>query len=207
MIRMAFWSMLFLVVLSAWSCVESEINFDALRAQRDHSIEIAHDVEILYSDSAELKVKVTGPVLKRYIYKFRVEEEFPEGIDVEFYDLDERPHAWLHAQYAVRRPNDQMIIARDSVVLHNDRGEKIEAPELIWNEQAKTLSTERFVKITRPDEVIYSRGFKSNHAFTEYELYAVEGDLLVEEFNKEFESRTAPIDSSRPGGVLLPEPD
>jgi hypothetical protein len=70
---------------------------------------------------------------------------------------------------------------RDSVVLYNTLGEKMEGLELIWDENAEEIHTDKFVRITRDDEIIYSRGFKSNQNFTEYTLYAVEGDMLVED--------------------------
>lgn len=183
-VQYALWVMLPVILLQG--CMDKEINFDALRASRDYSVEIARDVEILYSDSAVVRIKVTGPVMKRYVYRFRVDEEFPDGVEVTFYDRTGSAHAWLRARYAIRIPSENRIIARDSVVLYNDRGERIEAPELIWDEKEETLSTERFVKITRPDEVIYSRGFKTNQSFTEYEFYAVEGDLLIDEFQEDF---------------------
>jgi LPS export ABC transporter protein LptC len=166
------------------SCVEKEFDLDAVRTPRDYSIEEARDVEVIYSDSAVLRVKIEGPLLRRYVYRFRVEEEFPEGVVVNFFDTNARPTAWLSAKYAIRKPQEHRThrtIVRDSVVLHNTLGEKIEGLELIWDENEETIYTDKFVKITRPDEIIYSRGFKSNQDFTKYTLYAVEGEMLFEE--------------------------
>ena len=169
-----------MVVLCA-SCLKREYDLDALRAPQDYSIEEARDVEIFYSDSAMLRVKIEGPLLRRYIYRFRVEEEFPEGVQVTFYDGFGAPSAWLTANYAIRKPQDNQTIVRDSVVLYNALGEKMEGLELIWDETTETIHTDKFVRITRADEIIYSRGFRSNQDFSEYTLYAVEGDMLVDE--------------------------
>lgn len=167
--------------LSASSCVESVVDFEPIRAKRGYSLEVANDVKIIYSDSSLLRVVVSGPELKRYIYKFRVEEEFPIGVHVEFYDEQGSPTAWLDAKYAIRQPNEKTIIARDSVVLFNVEGGRIETTELIWDERTHTLSTERFVKIIRPTgDTLTSYGLKTNETFTDYELYSVEGDMSVE---------------------------
>jgi len=161
--------------------METEVNFEPIRAKRGYSLEIANDVKIIYSDSSLLRVIVSGPELKRYIYKFRVEEEFSKGVHVEFYDEQGSAMAWLDAKYAIRQPNEKTIIARDSVVLFNIEGGRIETTELIWDERTHTLWTERFVKIIRPTgDTLTSYGMKTNESFTDYELYSVEGDMSVE---------------------------
>lgn len=171
--------------LSISSCMETEVNFEPIRAKRGYSLEVAEDVKIIYSDSSLLRVIVSGPELKRYIYKFRVEEEFPSGVHVEFYDDQGSATAWLDAKYAIRQPNEKKIIARDSVVLFNIEGGRIETNELIWDERTHILSTERFVKIIRSTgDTLTSYGLKTNETFTEYELYSVEGDMTMTE-NKE----------------------
>ena len=68
-------------------------------------------------------------------------------------------------------------------MLENDKGERLEAPELIWDEKTKEIYTDRFVKHTREDRVIYSHGFKSNESFTHYELHAVSLIAEVSYFN------------------------
>jgi LPS export ABC transporter protein LptC len=171
-------------VLCITSCVKKEFDLEGLRTPRDYSIEEARDVNIIYSDSAIMRVRIGGPLLRRYVYRFRVEEEFPEGVDVTFFDPSGRPTAWLTAKYAIRKPQDHQTVVRDSVVLLNTQNEKLEGLELIWDEKEQLITTEKFVKITRPDEVIYGRGFRSNQDFTRYTIFAVEGEMLFEELGK-----------------------
>ncbi len=168
------------------SCIKKEFDLDSLRAAKDYSLEEARDVEVFYSDSAILRVRIEGPLLRRYVYRFRVEEEFPEGVFVTFYGPDGRPTAWLSSKYAIRKSQEHQTIVRDSVVLYNTVGEKIEGPELIWDENAETISTDKFVKITRPPaDTIKSYGFISNQNFTKYTLYAVEGEMLFNDIGPE----------------------
>lgn len=167
------------------ACTKKEYDLDVLRTPRDYSIEEARDVHVVYTDSAILRVKIEGPLLRRYIYRFRVEEEFPEGVAVTFYDGRSQPTAWLTAKYAIRKPQDHQTIVRDSVVLRNTQGEKLEGLELIWNEKDETISTDKLIRITRPEEIIYGRGFKSNQDFTKYTIYAMEGDMLLEGLDNE----------------------
>lgn len=166
------------------SCYKKVPDFSALQARKEYSLEIAYDVEVLYSDSAQLRVKISGPVSKRYLYRFKIEEEFTDGVDVEFYDQNGKPTGWLYAKSAIRKPTEKLIIARDSVVMTNIEGERLESTELIWDEKTQEIYTERFVKITRPEEIIYSRGFKTNQEFNRYELQAVEGDMSIADLEK-----------------------
>ena len=169
------------------SCVETEVNYEPLITSLDYSLEVADDVDVIYSDSSKLRVTVKGPELYRYVYKFKVEEEFPTGVHVTFYDSFEQPTAWLDAKYAKRFPNEKRIIARDSVVLYNAEGSRIESSELIWDERDQTLSTTRFSQIVRPPaDTIYSYGFKANEDFTEYELFRIEGNMSVKEFDSSY---------------------
>lgn len=168
-------------------CIESEVNYAPVLPSPDYSLEIANDVTIYYSDSSMMRVSVSGPVLNQYVYKFRVEQEFPDGVHVEFFDQNEQPSAWMDSRYAMRQPSEKLIIARDSVVLYNADGSRVESSELIWDERTQTLSTDRFVQIIRPPaDTIYSYGFKTNQNFTEYELYSVEGDMTMKDFDSDY---------------------
>ena len=175
-----------LLTLSA--CLETEVNFAPLVPGPGYSLEVAEEVTIYYSDSSKMRVSIAGPILNQYVYKFRVEQEFPAGVHVEFFDENERPSAWMDSKYAMRKPNDKVVIARDSVVLYNSEGGRIESSELIWDERTQTLSTDRFVQIIRPPgDTLYSYGFKTNQNFTEYELFSVEGDMSFSEFSSVYE--------------------
>ncbi len=175
------------VIAGVTGCIESEVNYAPLLPSPGYSLEVANDVTIYYSDSSMMRVSISGPVLNQYVYKFRVEQEFPNGVHVEFFDQNEQPSAWMDSRYAMRKPSDKLIIARDSVVLYNADGSRIESSELIWDERTQTLSTDRFVQIIRPPaDTIYSYGFKTNQNFTEYELYSVEGDMTMRDFNSDY---------------------
>ena len=164
------------------SCEPPETDFSSLIRRTEPAVETATDVEIFYSDSARIKVKITGPVSKRLTRGYNVEEEFPEGVHVEFYDARGDVASWLDSKYAIRKEADKIVIARENVVLQNVKGERLETSELIWDERKKEIYSDHFVKITTAKgEVIYSHTFKSNENFTRTELKAIEGDMLMEE--------------------------
>jgi len=164
------------------SCEKKEIKQDSGFSEEDLKVETAKDIEMLYSDSAVVRVKLTAPVSLRHLDRAKPKEVFPESIKVSFYDQNGRNTSWLTSKYAERLTREKKVIARDSVVLFNSKNEKLFTEELIWDELKKQIYTDRFVIIKRPGgEEIYSMGIVANEDFSEYELTSVEGDWRIDD--------------------------
>lgn len=135
-------------------------------------MERATDVELIYSDSAVVKVKVISPELLRHLDRNNPIDEFPIGIHVKFYDDNQRVSSYLDAKYALRMEKKKKIIVRDSVVFYNKQNDKLETNELIWDESKEHISSEKFVMITRPKQgdTIMGYGIDANQDFTRFEI-------------------------------------
>lgn len=131
----------------------------------------ATDVRIIYSDSAKVQVEITAPVLVRHHDKQEPRDEFPSGLFVQFYNDNLQVRSWLKADYAVKMERTDIVIARNNVELYNEKDEKLESPELIWDEKNDLLYTEKIVRITKPNgDVTYGSGFAANQDFTRFEI-------------------------------------
>ena len=182
---------LFVALFAISSCVNDLADVDKLFQASDPGVEIAKDVEVMYSDSARVRVIIQGPTLVRHLDKINPHDEFTEGVHVDFLDDAGLVESTLDAIYGVRYSRDHKIIVRDTVdhvVLESVRGEKLETSELIWNEKEGTVHTDKFVKITKPDEVIFAYGFRAKQDFSEYTLLSVVAKWKIEEFEKEFKN-------------------
>lgn len=138
------------------------------------------NMSMIYSDSAEAKMRVSGRVLERFtgdsLYTL-----FPEGIHVEFFGPNMIIDSEVHANWAIQYDNDEMMEARDSVVVINTKGEKLNTQHLIWNAADKSFYTDSFVSITTPDEVIFGDGLEANEDFTWYKIRNIKGTFLRED--------------------------
>jgi LPS export ABC transporter protein LptC len=154
------------------SCVTKEKEIAELFPEEEVNAEYAFDGYLLYSDSAKIRVKLNYDVLKKFKEENDNMTEFPEGIDVEFYDNNEVPSSWLISKYAIRNDRKGSMIARDSVVLYNADGDKLETSELLWSEKDELIYTDKFVRITQPAEkdTSYGYGFRANQDFSEFEI-------------------------------------
>lgn len=176
MIRYSIFNILFLLFLSACGSDINKIEFDIKEEQLAY--EEALDVEMIYSDSAILRVSVSGPRMLRHIDKDEPRQEFTDGIKVIFYSPGGRAQSTLTAKHATRYDKKNAIYVRDSVIWQSGNKERLETEELIWEEKKDRVYSNRFVKIVKPDEVIYGYGFEANQAFTEWTINAVEGEFI-----------------------------
>ena len=173
--------------ISFSACVVEEADLSKYTGSKFGNAEETTNVEVKYTDSTYLVFILKAPLSRSTLDKFAVQQEFPEGIDVTFYDKSGTLRSWLKSDYAVRDQVERKIIIQKNVVLENDRGERLDGPELIWDERTKEIYTDRFVKITNAEGIIYSYGFKSNESFTRYQLNAGAGDLNIKDEKKEQE--------------------
>lgn len=165
--------LLAIALLSLYACVNDMGEVNALMDNTDAIyMDTAREVTILYSDSAVVEVEISAPLLVRHLNKTSPKDEFPEGVFVKFYNGGKKPSSWLKADYAVKEDRENIIIARYNVELYNAKNEKLESPELIWDEKKEILQTDKLVRITKPmsGDTTYGSGFVANQDFSRFEI-------------------------------------
>lgn len=151
--------------------------------------EVAKDVKIYYSDSAQVKVIINAPTLKRYTEKTITNDEFPDGLLVEFMDNNGNVQSWLEADYAIKTSLAKEVTVKDNVKFYNKQNDKLETSELVWDEAEGMIYTDKFVKISQPSrrDTSYGFGFVTDEKFTRFEIEKYQGvknaDKLKESIN------------------------
>ena len=176
----------FLIILGLFSCENDMTEVAQYFPKEATQLEEARDVEIYYSDSAIVRVIVKGPLLYNYISGNSPRSEFVEGLSADFYDVNHIRQSRLTAKFGVRYLNENSILVQDSVVVVTIRNEKLETEELIWDEKTGTVETDKFVKITTPDEVIHGYGLKAKDDFSYWKIKAVTGRMHAADMAKDF---------------------
>ncbi len=114
----------------------------------------------------------------KYDQNRHVEDQFPKGLTVEFYDDFGIPNSWLAAKKANRFPSKNLVVARDSVVLYNVEGDTLRTDELFWNSKEGTIYTEKAFRYSRLNgERIFGRKFRSDQRFKEYTFEQMSGAI------------------------------
>jgi LPS export ABC transporter protein LptC len=104
---------------------------------------------------------------------------------VEFFGPDGEVTSQLTALYGLRRQNKKEVVVRDSVVWKSVEGDTLETEELFWDERREKIYSNKFVVITRPDEVIYGHGFEADQDFSYSRINAIEGRIKVDNPDKQ----------------------
>ncbi len=172
---------LLLALFAILSCDEAAIRETKKYTEEDVNMEVGQKVEILYSDSARVRVRVTAPLLHYFSDRDNPHQHFPNGIKVDFFEKDQSIRSTLVAKSADRYELKGVIEVRDSVVLTTVKNEKLETAELTWNEKEEKVYTDKFVKITQPGEVIYGYGLEANQDFSYWKLKVPKGRIKVKE--------------------------
>lgn len=160
------------------SCENDLDKVNQITARNTDPVEQGKNIEILYSDSAKIRVKVNAPELKRFVLPKPV-VEMPSGVKVEFYDDSLHVTSTLTSNYAIRKDSEQIMEAKNDVVVVNTKGEKLNTEHLIWDEKTRKIYSQEFVKITTADEIIMGNGFESNEDFTKYKIFDIKGIITI----------------------------
>lgn len=138
-----------------------------------------YNVLTLYSDSAKVLIKLQAPLQEDFENGDMI---FPDGIGVEFYEQGSIVTSTLRANYGKQERNKDLYLVRGNVVVHNiKKQEKLETEELYWNKAKAQIYTDKFVKITTPEEILMGHGLQANQDFSNYKIKKVTGVFSLKE--------------------------
>lgn len=107
--------------------------------------------------------------------------DFLNGVKLELFDDSMHIESTVTAHTARYYTRERNIIARDSVVVKNNKGEMLQTEELIWNQQLERFYTEKFVRITYKNEITWGDGLEANQDFSWFRIKKQRGSIPVED--------------------------
>ncbi len=182
----------FLTIPLLWICFtacENDIavvNSITSATEKQLPIESGKNVQIMYSDSARVRAKLTAVELNRYAGK-KPYTELPKGMEVFFYNDKRVVQTKLTADYGIGFDDangTNLMEAKRNVVVINEKGDKLNTEHLTWNAATKKIYTDEFVKITTKDQVIWGNGLIADQDFSDYEIKNPKGQINLKESSK-----------------------
>lgn len=170
----------FMVCISITSCENNIDEVNTLTTTANYPVESGKDIEVIYSDSGHVKIKLNAPVMMRYTGEKQY-MEMPNGVNVMFYDNSMNVTSHLSSNYAISYEKDEILEAKNDVIVVNEKGEQLNTEHLIWDKRQELIHTDEFVKITTSDEIIYGNGLESNQNFTKYKIKDIKGTINLKE--------------------------
>jgi LPS export ABC transporter protein LptC len=116
----------------------------------------------IFTDSGLIQLVMSSRLMEQYDNTDSPYSEFRSGILVFFYDGHKEPVASVSAKYAKLNKTSNLWEMKDSVVVVNESNEKLETELLFWNREKDLIYTDRFVKITKEDQIVMGTGFESD---------------------------------------------
>ena len=168
-----------LAVLLVSGCVNDPAELEQFVSPLSDEVEIAEGVTIRYSDSAQVKVVIEAPIMLNHLDPSDPHQEFPNGLEVTFFDLLQDTSSTLTAKRGKVYQRGGEVIVRDSVVWQSVNNEMLETEELIWNQRDELIFTNKFVVITQPDAILYGYGFEAPQDFSTARIKQVTGRVPI----------------------------
>jgi LPS export ABC transporter protein LptC len=173
----------FIAALALSSC---ETDLKKIQEILDGSSEKAgqrtKDVEIIYSDSATVRARITAPLLIDYQDSTKSYKEMPKGVHIEFYDK------FMHVTNIIDAKEGRINDATDVYELHknvvakNEQGDVFKSEELILDHKThKLYSTMPVQIVTVNGNIINGTDFESNEQMSPYTMKQTTGIIQVEE--------------------------
>lgn len=169
-------------------CVNDPEEVERLSQHTALPLQTIRGSQITYSDSGCVSFVIQAGKIERYPNQERPADEFSEGIKVISYNFNGDIESELTAERASNYPEEQLMIARDSVILTNIEGKRLNTEELTWDEEAGRIFTDKFVKITTPSEILYGDGLEAKEDFSSYEIKNIKGRITIETDSTETEN-------------------
>jgi len=167
-----------LLLLAACRNEMSDIN--ALVSKSIMQEDRASDVTILYSEEGQVKARLFSREFIRNEISKPPYTDMQQGLKVEFFNDSLQVESTLTAKYARYYEQQGNVLIRDSVVVVNKKGDRLETEELIWNQRVQKFYTEKPVAITTATQTMWGEGLEANQDFSWYQIRSLRGTMLVE---------------------------
>lgn len=167
-----------------FSCENDIDQIKALTDDFDFPVQTVKNGTYHYTEKSELTNTLIASILKRYEGESpRIEVE--GGFEMLMYDSLETVSAILSGERATYYDIEGRLEARENVVFKNNEGAILKTEELIWLQDSDKVYTTKLVEITNADGTIFSKGMTTNSKFSFYRLWEVNGDILIDQPEKE----------------------
>ncbi len=170
------WSLATFILTVSVSCSQTDLKEPLVY---DGPQRIVENVETFYTEDSRVKVKM----IAAEVYQFENgDQEFPNGIYMEFFDLTGRLESTLRANEAYYFKKEHQWRGRGKVEVKNiAKNEQLNTEELFWKPAEKKIFTDKFVTIRQQTDVIYGTGLEAKDDMSDYIIIDPEGDFAIEE--------------------------
>lgn len=161
------------------SCVNKKSEIQEAEQKMQPGVDRAEGVTIYYSSKAIVKARLFSNEFVRNEAGRPPYVDMNKGLQMDFFNDSAVQTSKLTARYARYYEQQNNILIRDSVVVINSKGERLDTEELVWNQKSGRFFTDKFVRISSPTQVLFGDGMEANQDFTWYRIRNLKGMVRV----------------------------
>lgn len=152
-------------VITLFACEGNYKNVQRLNLKDGAPVAEGKNINLFYTDSGKVVTNLLAPKLLDYSNFEFAYQEFPEGVEVHFFDKE--GESTVKSDYAIRFNETGIVDLRQNVVLTTADGNVLKAEQLYWDQKNKWVFTDQPYRITFSDGS-YNDGarFDANEDFT-----------------------------------------
>ncbi len=170
-----------LCTVTLFACEGNYRNIQQLNLTDGAPIAEGKNINLKYTDSGRVVTNLIAPLLHDYSnFKFPY-QEFPEGIEVFFWN-EKNEKSTVTSDYAIRYDQTNIVDLRDNVVLVTSDSLVLKAEQLYWDQKAKRVFTDQPYQIKFKDGS-YNDGarFDSSEDFTNFLSRKNQGVQIIDQ--------------------------
>ena len=146
------------------------------------------DVALALSMNGRRRALVRAPYLARFEHEDSTFARFGPAdaldttrVHVEVFDEAGAPSATVESDRLLYFDRERRFLAEGEVVVQTVTGKTLRSEALTWDEAARRLRTDGFVRITTPDEQLQGYRLDADESLDTYSLARITGQVRVEE--------------------------
>jgi len=158
-------------------------NFDEVKKigiSENEPIGVAEHINLIYTDSGRVTANLKSPKMLDYSNREFVFNEFPEGIDLDLFD-EQNKKSNVVSDYAIVYDKTGIIDLQGNVILSSANNDTLFAEQLYYDQNREWLFTNKPVTFRTGRDVINGKGFDSDVKFNKAEVLEIDGIITLDE--------------------------
>lgn len=178
-----YYGALLLVAMLFYGCENDIERINLVTEQTETPVLKSTNIEVIYSDSAKVKVQILAPAYQSFPDVERPYDEFPEGMEVFFYNDSSEIESEIRADYTIYYAREQLWHATGNVIARRlDNGDALYTEELFWDMEKEHIYSNSYTRVHNEDNILYGkRGFKSHQNLSNWQLIGSSGTINVQD--------------------------
>ena len=151
----------------------------------DGPLKKGENIEMYYAEKGRVKTIMKAKKVNEFQ---NGNQEFPEGIYLEFYNEAGKMTSQLRADKAYYFKSENKWRGQGNVEVKNlEEHQQLNSEELFWFPSTKKINTDKFVTVVDKQDILYGTGLTANQDLSDYSLKNTSGIVSSEEDEDEQE--------------------